>query len=107
MRHLHSDKVVTEAERTLEPVEQPGMVETERETIGLLKAFGYRNGAIALHYAQLALLLCLASFAGYFLADVEPRPNGGSWYGYLLGTIGFGLIFRGDLKRERFIVLEL
>ena len=27
-----------------------------------------------------------------FAADVEPRPNGGSWYGYTLGTIGAGLI---------------
>lgn len=35
------------------------LVETEREVIGLLKAFGYRNGRIMLHYAQLALLLAL------------------------------------------------
>src|SRR5690606_27693955 len=34
------------------------LVDTEREVIGLLKAFGYRNRAIMLHYAQLALLLC-------------------------------------------------
>lgn len=27
-----------------------------------------------------------------FAADIEPRPNGGSWYGYLLGTIGALLI---------------
>lgn len=33
------------------------LVDTEREVIGLLKAFGYRNRAIMLHYAQLALLL--------------------------------------------------
>lgn len=33
------------------------LVDTEREVIGLLKAFGYRNGAIMRHYAQLALLL--------------------------------------------------
>ncbi|MEM8725561.1 MAG: hypothetical protein AAGE86_08570, partial [Pseudomonadota bacterium] len=25
---------------------------------------------------------------GYLLIDQEPRPNGGSWYGYTLGTIG-------------------
>lgn len=35
------------------------LVDTEREVIGLLKAFGYRNGTIVAHYAQLALLLCL------------------------------------------------
>lgn len=33
------------------------LVDTEREVIGLLKAFGYRSRAIMLHYAQLALLL--------------------------------------------------
>lgn len=33
------------------------LVDTEREVIGLLKAFGYRSGAIVRHYAQLALLL--------------------------------------------------
>lgn len=33
------------------------LVDTEREVIGLLKAFGYRDRAIMVHYAQLALLL--------------------------------------------------
>src|ERR1044072_1827778 len=28
----------------------------------------------------------------YLLTDVQPRPNGGSWLGYTLGTIGAGLI---------------
>lgn len=35
------------------------LVDTEREVIGLLKAFGFRNRTIMLHYAQLALLLAL------------------------------------------------
>lgn len=39
------------------------LVDTEREVIGLLKAFGYRSGAIMLHYAQLALLLSLGGLA--------------------------------------------
>lgn len=52
---------------------------------GFLRHRGFR-------WLKIALLLCLASFAGYFLADVEPRPNGGSWIGYTLGTIGAGLI---------------
>ena len=34
-------------------------------------------------------LLCIVS---YLLIDVEPRHNGGSWYGYTLGTLGAGLI---------------
>ncbi len=40
----------------------------------------------------IAVLLCMASIAGYALIDQEPRPNGGSWYGYTLGTIGLMLI---------------
>lgn len=35
------------------------LVDTEREVIGLLKAFGFRNRTIMLHYAQLALCLAL------------------------------------------------
>ena len=38
------------------------------------------------------LALCVAAFATYFLIDVDPRHNGGSWYGYTLGTIGLLLI---------------
>jgi len=40
----------------------------------------------------IALLLSGAAIAGYLMIDQEPRPNGGTWYGYTLGTIGFGLI---------------
>lgn len=36
--------------------------------------------------------ISLAALLVYLLIDVQPRPNGGSWYGYLLGTIGAGLI---------------
>lgn len=43
-------------------------------------------------YLKAALLLCAAAIAGYALVDAEPRRNGGSWYGYLLGTIGALLI---------------
>lgn len=39
-----------------------------------------------------ALLLSVVSILGYALIDQEPRPNGGSWYGYTLGTIGLLLI---------------
>jgi hypothetical protein len=45
-----------------------------------------------LRWLWIALLLCAASIAGYLMIDQEPRPNGGTWYGYTLGTIGFGLI---------------
>jgi hypothetical protein len=40
----------------------------------------------------IALALCAVTIAGYLMIDQQPRPNGGSWYGYTLGTIGFGLI---------------
>ena len=46
------------------------------------------------NYAWLktATVICLVLIAAYFLIDVHPRPRGGSWYGYLLGTIGALLI---------------
>jgi len=43
-------------------------------------------------WLKIALVLCFAAIVGYFAADVKPRPNGGSWYGYTLGTIGALLI---------------
>lgn len=43
-------------------------------------------------WLKLAIALCLAAIAAYVLVDVQPRPRGGSWYGYLLGTIGAALI---------------
>ena len=36
--------------------------------------------------------VCAVSLIGYLMADVEPRPNGGTWIGYTLGTIGALLI---------------
>jgi hypothetical protein len=45
-----------------------------------------------MRWLKVALGLCLAAIAGYALVDVEPRPNGGTWYGYALGTIGTLLI---------------
>ncbi len=43
-------------------------------------------------WLKIALVVCLVSFVGYFMADVEPRPNGGTWIGYTLGSVGAGLI---------------
>jgi hypothetical protein len=40
----------------------------------------------------IALIACLIAGIGYAYSDVKPRPNGGSWYGYTLGTIGVLLI---------------
>ncbi len=43
-------------------------------------------------WLKISALLSLAVIVGYWFADVTPRPNGGSWYGYTLGTIGVLLI---------------
>ena len=46
----------------------------------------------AFRWLKLSAALCLISLLGYLMADVKPRPNGGSWLGYTLGTIGALLI---------------
>lgn len=43
-------------------------------------------------WLKIAGAISLISILGYLMADVTPRPNGGSWYGYTLGTMGAGLI---------------
>jgi hypothetical protein len=43
-------------------------------------------------WLKVALALSIISLIGYAFIDVQPRHNGGSWYGYVLGTIGAGLI---------------
>ena len=41
---------------------------------------------------KIALAISLLSIIVYLIVDVQPRHNGGSWLGYLLGTIGLLLI---------------
>ena len=43
-------------------------------------------------WAKIALGVSLLLIVTYLLVDIEPRANGGSWYGYTLGTIGVLLI---------------
>jgi hypothetical protein len=45
-----------------------------------------------MRWLKIALVLCLVTIVAYFWIDVTPRHNGGSWYGYTLGTIGALLI---------------
>ncbi|QJB70439.1 hypothetical protein [Parasphingorhabdus halotolerans] len=52
---------------------------------GFLGHAGYRW----LKISSAIMLVCIVS---YFFVDVSPRHNGGSWYGYTLGTIGALLI---------------
>ncbi|MGZ8282167.1 MAG: hypothetical protein ACXWUN_04340 [Allosphingosinicella sp.] len=41
---------------------------------------------------KLALAISLVLVLVYLVVDVQPRHNGGSWLGYLLGTVGAALI---------------
>ncbi len=43
-------------------------------------------------WAKIAGVIALLVLTIYMSIDVQPRPNGGSWYGYALGTIGALLI---------------
>ena len=43
-------------------------------------------------WLKIATLISLATILVYLLVDVQPRHNGGSWLGYVLGTIGLLLI---------------
>jgi hypothetical protein len=52
---------------------------------GFLRHRGFR-------WLRIALLLSVAVIAGYIFSDIKPRPNGGSWYGYTLGTVAVLLI---------------
>lgn len=66
-----------------------------------IQKYGERSNAI-LHegflrhrnfrWAWRAAALCLIAVAGYLLMDAEPRPNGGSAFGYAAGTIAAILV---------------
>ncbi len=58
------------------------IISLERDQIGVLKAFGYTNTAVALHYLKLALVVgvigsllgvALGTWTGYGLADIYAR----------------------------------
>ena len=57
----------------------------ERRHEGFLRYAGFR-------WAKISGGLCLLIIMSYALVDATPRHNGGSWYGYTLGTIGAALI---------------
>ncbi len=57
----------------------------DSDHVSFLKHRGFR-------WLWIALALSGVSIAGYALIDQQPRPNGGTWYGYTLGTIGLALI---------------
>jgi hypothetical protein len=43
-------------------------------------------------WAKVALTLSIVALGAYLLTDPVPRHNGGTWLGYLLGSIGAGMI---------------
>lgn len=63
----------------------PGRVKGDTLHDGFLRHRNFR-------WLKIALSISFVAILGYALIDVEPRPNGGSWYGYTLGTIGALLI---------------
>ena len=55
------------------------IVNTQREQIAALKAFGYSNFQVALHYAKLVILILMVGLAGGIVAGI--------WLGKALGDI--------------------
>src|SRR5690606_11409190 len=55
------------------------LVQTEREQIGLIKAFGYSNRDVAMHYLKFVLAIALAgALFGW---------AGGVWLGRMIGSV--------------------
>jgi hypothetical protein len=68
------------------------MKAAQRERVrsdGSHEGFMRHNG---FRWLKIAAILSILVLMGYGLIDVEPRHNGGSWYGYTLGIIGTLLI---------------
>ena len=61
----------------------------QRERISTHEGF-LRHGNF--RWLKISLIVGFFATAIYILHDPEPRPNGGTWYGYTLGTIGALLI---------------
>lgn len=59
----------------------PGRVKGDVLHDGFLRHRNFR-------WAKIATILSVVLIAAYMLIDVTPRHNGGSWYGYILGTLG-------------------
>lgn len=64
------------------------MAKKKKEVTEHISFLAHRNYL----FLKLSLALCILSIIGYVWADFEPVRNGGTWYGYTLGTIGALLI---------------
>lgn len=60
---------------------QSGRVSSDGTHEGFLRHANFR-------WLKTAAIISLLAIVSYLLIDVQPRHNGGSWYGYTLGTIG-------------------
>ncbi len=73
---------------------QPAAPKARKKTIGRERTathdgfLRHRN----FRWMKIATVLSILCLVSYFLVDVQPRHNGGSWYGYTMGTIGAALI---------------
>ncbi len=64
-------------------------VQDDRDRTSAHSSFlAYRN----FRWLKVAVLFALAAMVGYWFVDDSPRHGGGTWYGYILGTIGLLLI---------------
>jgi hypothetical protein len=64
---------------------QSGRVRSDGAHEGFLRHANFR-------WFKIATVFSLLAVVSYLMIDVQPRHNGGSWYGYSLGTIGVLII---------------
>ena len=69
-------------------VKDPGRTSRRRRTSSHDGFLQYRN----FRWAKIAAVISAVAIAAYLMIDVQPRPNGGSAEGYVLGTVGALLI---------------
>ncbi|MBP7064749.1 hypothetical protein [Ferrovibrio sp.] len=65
-------------------VAPPSRIEaTHHESVLVYRSF---------RYLKLAALTCLLAALAYAIHDPQPMPNGGTWLGYILGTLSLAII---------------
>ena len=64
---------------------QSGRVQSDGTHEGFLRHANFR-------WLKIETMFSLLAIVSYLIIDVQPRHNGGSWYGYTLGSIGVFLI---------------
>lgn len=62
-----------------------GRVQSDGTHEGFLRHANFR-------WLKRATIISLLAIVSYLITDVQPRHNGGSWYGYTLGSIGVVMI---------------